>query len=224
MPFLITAHDVGQPGQFFSVSATHPGRMIYSENYVFDAGGAFLRTDGFSDGPAGKQAIYSIYRLHFGHFAGLRVKFAYGLLGLALTVVSVTGINVWLARRKTRDYLNDLWTGIVWGTPIALVISALAQLVLGAASAGVFWLSILGAIVMCLRLRNERRGAGLLQLGFCTATVLLLAGYGLRFGSDAASPAAVAMNLALGVAALIFGRLGMRQKSAFAASEAVVTA
>ncbi|MEX2496023.1 MAG: PepSY-associated TM helix domain-containing protein, partial [Woeseia sp.] len=93
-PFLITAHDVREPGRFFSVSARHPGRMIYAENYLFDAGGNFLRTDGFSDGETGKQVVYSIYRLHFGHFGGLPVKLLYGLLGLALTVVSVTGINV----------------------------------------------------------------------------------------------------------------------------------
>ena len=76
--FLVTAHDVGEPNRFFSVSAAHPGRMIYSENYLFDASGTFLRTDGFSDGEAGKQAVYSIYRLHFGHFGRIPVKFVYG--------------------------------------------------------------------------------------------------------------------------------------------------
>lgn len=59
----------------------------------------------------GKQVVYSMYYLHFGHFGGFAVKLIYTILGLALTVVSVTGINIWLARRRHRDALNDLWRG-----------------------------------------------------------------------------------------------------------------
>jgi uncharacterized iron-regulated membrane protein len=213
-PFLITAHDVGEPHQFFSVSATHPGRMIYSENYLFDASGHFLRTDGFSDGEPGRQVIYSVYRLHFGHFGGLPVKVAYGLLGLALTVVSVTGVNVWLARRRTRNYLNDLWTGIVWGTPLALVVSAFTQVALGIPSTGILWLTILAATVAALRLRNEKRASRVLQIAFVVATGLLLAGYGLRFGEDAMTPAALVMNFLLLATALVFSAMARARRDA----------
>ena len=206
-PFLITAHDVGEPNQFFSISATHPGRMIYSENYLFDASGVFLRTDGFSDGEPGKQVVYSIYRLHFGHFGGLPVKIVYGLLGLALTIVSVTGVNVWLARRRTRNYLNDVWTGIVWGTPLALVVSAFTQVALGIPSTGILWLTIFAATVAALRLRNEKRATRALQVAFVIAAGLLLAGYVLRFNRDAMTPAALVMNLSLLATALVFGAL-----------------
>ncbi|MGH8195017.1 MAG: PepSY-associated TM helix domain-containing protein [Woeseiaceae bacterium] len=209
-PFLITAHEVGEPGQYFAVSATLPGRMIYSENYLFGANGNYLRNDGFSDGDTGKQIIYSIYRLHFGHFRGMPVKLLYGILGLALTVVSATGINVWLARRKTRDYLNDLWAGIVWGTPVALVTSAFTQVILQVPSAAIFWVSMLTAAVVSLRLRDAARSTRLLQGAFVIATGVLLAGYFVRFASDALTPAALGMNLALAAVALPFAYLAFR--------------
>jgi uncharacterized iron-regulated membrane protein len=213
-PFLITAHDAGTRDRFFSVSATHPGRMIYSENYLFDASGRFLRTDGFSDGEAGRQVVYSIYRLHFGHFGGTPVKIAYGLLGLALTVVSATGINVWLARRRTRSYLNDLWAGVVWGTPLALVVSAFAQIVLGIPASGVLWLTMLTAIVAALRLQDEKRACRVLQVAFAFATGLLLLGYVLHYGADAMTPAALPMNLALLASALVFLAMARARRDA----------
>jgi uncharacterized iron-regulated membrane protein len=206
-PFLITAHDVGEPNQYFGISATHPGRMIYSENYLFDASGNFLRTDAFSDGEPGRQVVYSIYRLHFGHFGGLAVKVIYLLLGLALTIVSVTGVNVWLARRRTRNHLNNLWVGIVWGTPVGLVLSAFTQVVLGIPSTGVLWLTILAAAMVSIRLHNEKRASRTLQAAFVVATGLLLVGYGVRFGSDAMTPAALVANASLLATALVFGAM-----------------
>ena len=116
-PILVTLHGPGTPRQFIEVFATHPGRLIYSENYRFDTRGVYLGKAGFSDGELGRQIVYSSYRAHFGHFGGFPVKVAYAVLGLALTVVSVTGVNIWLARRKARDYLDDLWAGLVLGRP-----------------------------------------------------------------------------------------------------------
>lgn len=224
-PFLVTVHDAGEPNRFFAISAVHPGRLIYSENYLFDASGKFLRTDGFSDGAAGKQVIYSIYRLHFGHFGGLPVKLAYGLLGLVLTVVSVTGINVWLARRRSRDYLNDIWTGIVWGTPVALAVTAFTQVILGVPSGGVLWLTMLLAVLGCLGLRDEGKAMSLLQYAFSATTALLLAGYVVRFRLDAITPAALSVNLALCGAAVLFWHMARRRRPArAAAAEAVGTA
>lgn len=205
VPFMIVAHEVGEPGQFFAIAARHPDRLIYAENYLFDASGNFLRSDGFADGAAGKQVIYSIYRLHFGHFGGLPVKVAYGILGLALTIVSVTGINVWLARRRTRDWLNDAWSGCVWGAPFALALTATTQVVLGLPSAALFWAAMLAAILFCLRLRDPRRGGRMLQGLTAVALALLLIAYALRFGHDAfAAPAALGVNSVIALCAGVF--------------------
>lgn len=209
-PFMILAHEVGEPGQFFAIPATHPGRLIYAENYLFDARGNFLRSDGFVDGAAGKQAVYSIYRLHFGHFGGLPVKVAYGILGLALTVVSVTGINIWLARRRSRDWLNDAWNGCVWGAPLALAVTAVTQIVFGLPSTGLFWMAILAAIMYCLRLRDATLGAQRLQRATAIILGLLLVTYTVRFGEHALAPAALGVNVTLAAAALVFAWLAHR--------------
>ena len=123
-PFLIVLHDAGEPNQHVAISAFHPGRLVYSENYTFSTNGDYLGAEGFLDGPKGKQVVYSIYRLHFGTFAGAVTQWAYLILGLALTIVSVTGVNIWLAKRKSQDRLNSLWVGVVWGLPIGLCFSA----------------------------------------------------------------------------------------------------
>jgi hypothetical protein len=95
-PLFVTVHDAAEPGQYFSIAVRQAGRLIYAENYLFNAEGSFLRRDGFSDGLVGRQVLYSIYRLHFGNFAGLPAKILYGILGLALAlalaVVSATGV------------------------------------------------------------------------------------------------------------------------------------
>ena len=41
-PFLIVVHEAGTPAQFFTIMARHPQRMIYSENYRFDAAGRYF--------------------------------------------------------------------------------------------------------------------------------------------------------------------------------------
>lgn len=209
-PLMIVAHDVGEPGQFFAVVAAHPGRLIYAENYLFDASGNFLRSDGFADGAAGKQAIYSIYRLHFGHFGGLPVKIAYGILGLALTVVSVTGINIWLARRRTRDWLNDLWSGCVWGAPLAFGLTAMTQVGFGLPSTGLFWATILASVTYCLWLRDTALGVPRLQRAAAVILGLLLMTYTIRFGGHAVTPAALGVNAVLAGVALILAWLSHR--------------
>ena len=223
-PFMIVAHEVGEPGQFFAIPATHPGRLIYAENYLFDASGNFLRSDGFSDGAAGKQAVYSIYRLHFGHFGGLPVKVAYGILGLALTVVSVTGINIWLARRRTRDWLNDAWSGCVWGAPAAFGLTAMTQIVFGWPSTGLFWMTMLAAIMYCLRLHDAARAAQMLQRATAVVLGLLLATYAVRFGEDALMPAALGVNAVLAGAAIVFAWLAHRPAPGTVQEKAVGTA
>ena len=114
---------------YLEIAATLPERLIYSEIYRFDVNGNYINHQGFSDGPISRQVVYSVYRIHFGHFGGYPIKIAYVLLGLSLTVVCVTGINIWLNRRKHEDNINYLWAALVWGTPLALTNSAIASLI-----------------------------------------------------------------------------------------------
>lgn len=156
-PLMLVLHDAGETKQHLSISAFHPGRLTYAEIYLFDTQGNFLRSNGYLDGPGGKQVLYSIYRLHFGTFAGTLTKWVYVLLGLALTVVSATGINVWLARRRTQDQLNNLWVGIVWGMPLAITISAALKISAALPSTTVLWSVVLLACLYCMLTKDLTR-------------------------------------------------------------------
>lgn len=159
---------------------------------------------GFSDGQPGQQFIFSLFRIHFGHFGGLAMKLLFLIGGLALSIVSVTGINVWLHKRKQRDALNNLWPGIVWGTPLALALTALTDVVLGQASVLLFWLTLVAAAVLAQLLNDERRSRCHLQL---LTVLLLVAVVGVhlwRYGLFP-NPAATGINAGLLLSALLLG-------------------
>ena len=162
-PLMIVLHDAGEPKQHLSISAFHPGRLTYAEVYLFDTNGNYLRSDGYLDGATGKQAVYSIYRLHFGTFAGAITKWVYLILGLGLAVVSATGINVWLARRRIQDPLNHLWVGLVWGLPFAIVGSAALKIGLDAPPVPAFWGLVVLACGLCLTLYDVPKSRSLLR-------------------------------------------------------------
>lgn len=124
-PIYLAIQNINTDKQYLEIAATLPQRLIYSEIYRFNADGSFINHQQFSDGAVGQQIAYSVYRLHFGHYAGQWVKIIYGILGLALSVICASGINIWLARRKHESSLNDLWVATVWGLPLSLSISAL---------------------------------------------------------------------------------------------------
>jgi uncharacterized iron-regulated membrane protein len=196
-PIFVTIHDAGETGAFVSVAATQPERLIYSENYLFDAGGEYLGTDGFADGETGRQIVYSLYRLHFGYFGGKLVKIGYLLLGLALSVIAVTGVNVWLSRRKTVDALSDAWPGIVWGLPLAIVISAIARTALDLVSVPLFWTVVGSATVLSLVRKDAEASRRTLLLLLGTACLLLVGSHGVRYGSAAVGGFALIVNASL---------------------------
>ncbi len=190
----------------------HPDRLIWAERYQYDAQGNFLNKAGFSDGPAGRQAIFSVYRLHFGNFAGLPSKFAYLLFGLALTVVSATGINVWLARRKQRDYLNNVWTGLVWGMPPALALTAVAQVIFHVPSTLLFWLAMAASVALAQKLDDDTGCKQILQAATTILLGVLVAGHVIKYGEHAFAAAALGINTALLITALIFSYMAMWRK------------
>lgn len=202
-PFYITVEDVNTPEQFIIVGTQVPERLIYAEQYRFDAQGNYLSKVGFSDGEAGRQTIFSVYRLHFGHFAGVNMQILFAIFGLALTVVSVTGINIWFARRKSRDALNHLWVGCVWGAPLAITITAIAQIAFQLHSPALFWLPLLGFSVLTGFVRNEQKSKAIMLYANAAAIMALLVIHGLRFGDNALSGVSLGINIALLIGAIV---------------------
>jgi len=194
-PILAIVHDTGTPGQFIEVFNQYPGRLIYSDNFVFDANGNFLHRKGFSDGDAGKQIVYSMYRLHFGHFGGWWTKVIYFLLGLALTVVSVSGINIWLSKRKKRDAINHGWVGFVWGTPIALIMPAIARFAIEVTHSVLFWLCLLACCIYSIIIKDEVRSRQYLLFIWLISSAGLVLTYFWKHGSYSLSPLYMSINL-----------------------------
>ena len=202
-PSFLTVHDAGTPKQFIEMEVVQPRRLIWAEYYRFDANGSYLGRSDYSDGPIGRQVIYSSYRIHFGNFGGVPVKILYGLLGLSLTVISVTGINIWLARRKTRDYLNDLCIGTVWGAPAALALTAVTELLLNLPSTALFWLSLFAAIAWSLRAKDPARARRDLCATAAALLGVLVAGYLLKFDTTRLPEVAWWMNGVLAATAVV---------------------
>ena len=157
-------HDPLTAGQHVQIVGAHPRRLIFGEYYAFDAAGAFMGTAGLADGALGQQAAASNYNLHFGNFGGLPVKIAYVLFGLALTVVSATGVYIWLGKRSRRGIheprLRAAWGAVVWGSPFALALTFLVRLAFGneAPFTTIFW-SVLAAAVLASLLTVRRESA-----------------------------------------------------------------
>lgn len=160
----VTVHEPGTAGQHIQVVAEHPRRLIFGEYYLFDAAGRFEHTAGLADGELGQQAAASNYDLHFGNYGGLPVKIAYALFGFALTVVSATGVYIWLGKRRRRGIseprLLAAWHAVVWGAPAALALTLALRLTAGHATpfAAIFWsclvLTVASAIAASGRVRS----------------------------------------------------------------------
>ena len=199
----IIVHDAGSENRFMEFYVQQPGLLAWSENYRFDTEGNYLDTAGYTEGDA-RQAMYSVYRIHFGHFGGFITKLLYVVLGLSLTVVSATGINIWLEKRKYRDALNLIWPGLVWGMPLALAVASFTQAIFLLPSASVFWGGMAVTMTAGLFVRDEVLYKRYLHVLTAVALLALVAAYGIKFGSAAMSAAGLPLSLVLVCIALWF--------------------
>jgi uncharacterized iron-regulated membrane protein len=213
-PSFITVHDAGSGRQFVEFEVVHPRRLIWAEYYRFDGDGDYLGRSDYSDGPIGRQIIYSSYRIHFGNFAGWPGKVLYALLGLSLTIISATGVNIWLAKRRTRDYLNDLWMGTIWGAPTALALTAVISVLFGIPSTAVFWSALAAALSWALYVGHPARA----KRDLCALTALLitmlLAGYVVHFDTSRVTPIAWWVNGGLLAIAVVMMTIALRTREA----------
>lgn len=81
--------------------------------------------------------------LHFGNFAGMLSKAVWFGLGFAMCYVTLTGLRLWLVRRRERDrsldWLERTVTVIGFGLPLGLLASAGAFLFAMPQGTAVFW-------------------------------------------------------------------------------------
>lgn len=196
-PIYVVVQNITTNEQFIEIAATLPQRLIYSEIYQFHADGQYIRQQGMANGPLGQQALYSVYRLHFGHFGNLAVKVVYLILGLALTYISVSGINIWLNKRGKIDNTNFLWSGFIYGTPLALSMALLASIGLGLSAHYSFWLTLMLSLVAAMLIKNVAMIRYSLVITTVTTLLITLTVYGLSYGKLILIPAITSINLSI---------------------------
>jgi len=121
---------VGKTGQVVHLTMRTPGHLATGNSYYFKGDGLPLGDAGLEEGSIGQRILGVLQPLHFGWFGGYAVKFAYAVLGLALTIVSYTGVTIWLARRRDKGRpaanLEKIWAGVGWGQPAAIAVAGIA--------------------------------------------------------------------------------------------------
>lgn len=179
-PSYVILHEPGTRGQYLTILAKHPRRLIYGETYAFDADGQPTHKVGLSDGPIGQQFAASTYDLHFGSFGGWPVRIVYVLLGAAVTVICGTGMSIWLVKRRQRGRasprLEAMWAATLWGSPLLLMIALAARAVLGpeAPMVALFWIGL--ALLIAAGILAPRSEAWARSLRLALGLSMLAAG------------------------------------------------
>ncbi len=209
-PTFVGIERPGTVGQRVMVMVDAPRHLVRGDEFYFDGAGRNLTAGGLVAGSVGMQVYAAAASLHFGTFGGEPVKLIYGVLGLALTVISAGGVSIWLIRRRDQGKplprLERAWAGIVWGAPISIAAAAIATQAFKASPSPVFWVTWLVLIGSPLLLKNGEAASRWLRLGLVAALLAMIATDAFFFGSAALFGFALWINIAL---LLIAGTLGL---------------
>jgi len=200
-PNYVMINDVGSDHETLSINAEIPNRLVYGDEWEFDAKGNLAGQQHLSNGAAGQQVYASLYRLHFGNFGGIWVRWAYVLLGAGLCLVCTTGMDIWLLKsaQKGRPHprLHKVWTAFVWGAPSALSIATLTTLTATIPFVPVFWGLTAGLSLAGLLASSQPSLSRTGRYVLTAALLALVMGHVIKYGAASASQTAVGVNLSL---------------------------
>lgn len=196
-PIFLTVHEVGEPEQFIEIYAKAPNRMIYAEGYRFDTAGNYIGVAGYENGEWGKQLLWSMYRLHFGDFAGLVSKWLYFVLGVMLTMLCVSGMEIWLSKKAHPPLASRLWYATVWGSVSALAFTAIADMFFTGSLVAVFWCLMLLNTGVTVAVKSLTKPMWLLISGL--SVFMLLVAYVAVHGSATFTIASLQLNIPMAV-------------------------
>lgn len=220
VPWYVSFHDPATEGQSAEILAKHPRRLIYGDNYTFDAAGELGGNTGLSDGAVGQQIVAAIYPLHFGTYGGLVVKLIYGVLGLLSCVVVASGLNIWLIKRRQKGsaapVLESAWQGTVWGVPLVLSAVWFTETLAGisvATQVAVFWTGLaIGLATSGIRAGADRRP--LLRWATVVLILATLAVHAIKHGSMLVSPMGIGVSAVMLAVAGVLAWLELRRRGA----------
>lgn len=203
----ISIQHAAKIGQIVHLGMRTPGHLALSNAYYFKGDGTPLGDGGLETGSVGQQILGAIQPLHFGWFGGLPVKIAYGLLGLALTVVTHSGVVIWLARRRDKgrpaERWERIWAAVAWGQPFALAAAALVSLLLPEnAILPAYLLCVAAAMLLALRLSSGEITTRILRLASAAVLGATLFVHGIIWAAHIADSMAWGVSVVLLLAVL----------------------
>lgn len=209
---------IGTAGQVVQLGMHMPNRVARSETFRFDAQGKLVAPADTRNGGVGKWILGALQPLHFGWFAGILSKLLYGVLGLALAVVTHTGVTIWLSRRRDKGRpapgWERVWAVVGWSQPLAFATTALASLLAGGVPLLPVYLATLGAAaVVGVSAKDPHATTTTLRL-LCAVAFLAVAGtHALHWRATAVDAMAWAVDLAIILSAVaIAAPLARRRK------------
>lgn len=219
-PSFVGLEHPNEMGQAVMVNVSRPHHLVGATAFYFDGKGQLLDAAKTGDKNVGdtnvgetnlgQKILGSLGPLHFGWYGGIVLKLAYGLLGLALTSVTASGVAIWLARRRDKGRpaprWERVWIATVWSQPAAFAASALVTIGLNTASDAVpliVWGVATLASLAAAAFAEPRRLSQLLRWTSAVLILSAIAAHLIRHGFAYADPAAWWMNGALAVIALL---------------------
>lgn len=130
-PSYLALEHPGEAGAGVLIIAGTGETLSRGDSYVFDRTGKPIREQGIGSETVGAAIIQALSQLHFGWFGGWPMKIVYGLLGMGLTVVTTSGVAIWLARRRDKGRAaprwERVWISTVWSQPVAFATAAVTS-------------------------------------------------------------------------------------------------
>lgn len=208
---------VGTAGQVVHLGMSRPGYLALFNTFYFDGSGRLLGDGGLEAGTIGQQILGALQPLHFGWFGGVPVKLAYGLLGLALTVIAYNGVTIWLVRRRDKGrpapHLEKVWAALGWSQPLAFGTTAIAALTGAEVSLlGIYGATVAVAFVVAFRAGEGAAAARMLRLASAAVLLAVAAVHVAVWTGSVTDPAAYYLNGALVAAAAVVALPALRKR------------
>lgn len=109
------ARKVSQPTLWYLPDEAEHVRAL--NRIVFDGAGRVLDHRRYSEQPLGARLLLSVYALHSGEYFGLAGRVALALASLAMPLFMVTGLWLYLDRRRKRRQAHQARRGLLPATP-----------------------------------------------------------------------------------------------------------
>ena len=158
LTYIFTEHPTEMGGAaLFNVKRAN--RIGGTDGYAFRRDATIYSTEKSAENNLGEDLLGGMGQLHFGWFGGGVVKIVYGALGLGLTYLAASGVNIWLARRRDKGRpapgWERAWSATVWGQPAGIAAAALTSLFAASLTPVILLWLIVAFLLLLLALRLD---------------------------------------------------------------------